>query len=142
MNRFVVDANVALDWVIPSSEGEKYSVQFFDLVIKDAPELFVPMHFDVEVARVMRKTHKRKPDEFSKKWYEDGLKAVDQVGFITIGQGINLELLGQLAEAYSLDVVDVPYIHLARTFDVPLVTRDKGLISACKHWNITHWQPQ
>lgn len=32
-------------------------------------------------------------------------------------------------------------LHLARTMELPLATRDPGLISACKRWNVLHWTP-
>jgi len=57
-------------------------------------------------------------------------------------QGFNFSLLGELAKAYGLSVYDTPYLHLARNLDLPIATRDKGLIEACKRWNVLHWKPE
>ena len=39
---------LVLGCVIPSNEGDKYSIPLFDWVTKKAPELFVPLHFDFQ----------------------------------------------------------------------------------------------
>ncbi len=49
--------------------------------------------------------------------------------------------LGDLATAYGLTVYDVPYFHLARMIGVPIASRDRGIIAACKAWGVPHWQP-
>lgn len=141
MSRIVVDANVALDWMIPSLEGDAYSGKVAQLAVEGDLELIVPLHFDVEVARVLRKRMKNNPKQFPKSWYEASLKALDVADFSVVAQGINFELLGKLSDAYNLDVPDVPYLHLARTLEIPLATRDSGIVSACQRWNVLHWQP-
>ena len=55
--------------------------------------------------------------------------------------GVNFKLLGDLAAAYGLTAYDVPYFHLARLLELPMVTRDRGIISACKAWTMVHWTP-
>ena len=32
--------------------------------------------------------------------------------------------------------------HLAREMAVPIATRDKAVIAACRAWNVEHWMPQ
>ena len=45
-------------------------------------------------------------------------------------------------ESSGLDAPDVPYFHLAREMAVPIATRDKAIIAACRAWNVAHWMPQ
>jgi predicted nucleic acid-binding protein len=142
LSRIVIDANVALDWMIPSQQGNEYSLPLVEFSVNSGIEFLVPLHFDVEVTRVLRKQYKRNPDTFTKEWFDASLQALDAAEFQVVAQGINLELLGKLSEVYNLDVPDVPYFHLARTLEIPIATRDKGIITACNNWNVAHWSPQ
>ena len=45
-------------------------------------------------------------------------------------------------ESSGLDAPDVPYFHLAREMAVPIATRDKAVIAACRAWNVEHWMSQ
>lgn len=139
MTRLVLDANVAIDWCINTPEGDAYSVPLADRITEF--EFLVPTHFDVEVVRVLRKRHKNDPDTYPEKWLNNALQVLDLIGVEFVMQGLNFEVLGQLSKTFSLNVPDVPYLHLARTMGLPLATRDKGLVSACKVWGVERWVP-
>lgn len=141
MNSLVLDANVAVDWFCPSAEGDAYSLPLLALQADGVVRFQTPLHFDVEVARVLRKYHKRDRQIFSANWFSSCLQMLDLLELESVALGVNFTLLGQLSHAYNLDIPDVPYLHTARQLGVPLATRDAGLISACKAWNVEHWTP-
>ena len=59
MNAVVLDTNVAVDWFIPSAEGDADSLPLETLQAEGKVSFYVPLHFDVEVVRVLRKHHMR-----------------------------------------------------------------------------------
>ncbi len=141
MNRIVLDANVAIDWFCPSKEGAAYSLPLEALSADGAVKFLVPLHFDVEVARILRKQHINRPTVFTLEWLRAALQLLDMMDIESIAQGVNFTLLGELAQSYNLDVPDVPYLHLARMLELPIASRDRGIVSACKAWHVQHWQP-
>ena len=98
----VLDACVALDWYLPSEAGASYSQPLAKTTASGNARFHVPVHFDVEVCGQLLKSHRRKPDTFSKKWLDTSLETLDML---------------------------------------PMVSRDGGIISACKAWNVRHWTP-
>ena len=142
MNAVVLDTDVAVDWFIPSAEGDAYSLPLETLQAEGKVSFYVPLHFDVEVVRVLRKHHMRNSRRFPRQWLSSSLQVLDLMRIDSVAQGINFELLGELARTFNLDVPDVPFLSLARDRGLPIATRDTGLISACKAWNVLHWTPQ
>ena len=141
MKTIVLDANVAVDWFYPSDEGDAYSLQLRNLASQDEVEFKTPLHFDVEVARTLRLHYKHNPRRFTRQWFELSLEVLDTMPIQSIAQGVNFAMLGALSRSFNLDVPDVPYLYLALTMDLPIATRDRGIISACKVWNVEHWTP-
>lgn len=141
MSRLVLDANTAIDWFIVSDEGEAYSRHLEPLVQSGDIRFVVPLHFDVEVTGHLVKKHRQQPTQFTTNWLAESLKVLDLMPIDITALGVNFEALGGLSIAYSLAPYDVPYFHLARMLELPIATRDRGIISACKHWNVLHWQP-
>lgn len=141
MIELVLDANVALDWFITSEAGEAYSRRLAHLVAASQVRLFVPLHFDVEVAGQLVKHHRRKPHEFDALWLKTALQTLDVSPIETVAIGVNFEVLGDLALAYNVTAYDAPYIHLARLLELPIASRDRGVISAAKAWHVPVWQP-
>jgi predicted nucleic acid-binding protein len=104
-------------------------------------ELVVPLHFDLETMGFLVKCHRSKNLEFNATWLKSAARMLDILPIQVTAIGINHALLCDLALAFNVSVYDTPYLQLARMLDIPLATRDKGLISACKQWNVQHWQP-
>ena len=98
----VLDACVALDWFLPSEAGASYSQPLAKTTASGNARFHVPVHFDVKVCGRLLKSHRRKPDMFSKRWLDTSLETLDML---------------------------------------PMVSRDGGIISACKAWNVRHWTP-
>lgn len=137
----VLDANVALDWFIVSQPGLAYSTHLAELSTRQAIRFHVPVHFDVEVCGQLLRHHRRKVNQFNKEWLELSLDALETQTIDTHAMGIRFKPMAQLALAYGLTVYDVPYFHLARILDIPIASRDKGIIAACRNWNVSLWQP-
>lgn len=142
MNAIVLDANVAVDWFCPSAPGEVYSLPLEDLQYEGKVCFLTPLHFDVEIARILRKRYFSDKKVFPRAWLNNSLEVLDLMQIQSVALGTNLRMLGELSLTYNLDVPDVPYLHLARQLELPLATRDRGLITACKSWNVLHWTPQ
>lgn len=130
-----------IDWFAPSLEGEAYSRKLERLAVRHDLKFAVPLHFDIEVARILRKKHKRQPLIFSGTWFKSSLQILDLASIQIVAQGLSFQILGDLSIAYNLDVPDVPYFHLARMMSIPIASRDRGIIAACKGWGVAHWQP-
>jgi predicted nucleic acid-binding protein len=137
----VLDANVAIDWFLTSPPGEAYSRPLIGLARQSKVRLHVPLHFDVEVCGQLVKRHRRHPQEFGRPWLDSCLGILDNSPIEIHAIGMNFRLLGDLATAYRLTVYDVPYFHLARMMGIPVASRDRGIIAACKAWGVPHWQP-
>lgn len=140
--RVVVDANVAIDWFIVTPEGESYSRHLEKLLEQTNINFVVPLHFDVEVGGQLLKKTKARPDLYSRSWLNATMGVLDIMPFEITALGMNFDLLGKLSSTYNLSAYDVPYFHLARTLELPLATRDRGLIAACKAWHVPRWMPK
>ncbi len=137
----VLDANVALDWFIPSAPAAQYSAPLVSLALDASVRFHVPAHFDVEVVGQLVRHHRRSPTDFSEKWLNTALGVLDSLPIDTHAIGVNFEVLGNLCKAYNITAYDVPYLHLARMLEYPIASRDRGVLSACKAWNVDIWQP-
>ena len=89
----------------------------------------------------MLKNHRRKSDTFWKKCLDTSLETLNMLPMDTHAIDVNFKLLGDLAAAYGLTAYDMPYFHLARMLELPMVSRHRGIISACKGWNVVRWTP-
>lgn len=141
MRKIVLDASTAIDWFVPSVEGEAYSVKLVPLVKNGSVGFVVPLHFDVEVTGHLVKKTRQKPEVFTAAWLNSCLELMDVLPIEITAQGLNYSLLGKLAKSYNLTVYDAPYFHLARMLELPIASRDKGIVSACKHWDVLRWTP-
>lgn len=141
MIHLVLDASTAIDWFVITEEGEAYSRPLTKLWSEGAVRFSVPLHFDVEVAGHLVKKHRRDPARFTQSWLEQALRTMDALRIDIVAQGINFDLLGKLAQSFALSAYDVPYFHLAREMELPIASRDRGIASACKAWNVEHWHP-
>lgn len=55
--------------------------------------------------------------------------------------GLSFKELADVAIAYNMSAYDTQYFHLARMLELPIASRDRGVISACKRWDVLRWQP-
>lgn len=139
MIELVLDANIAIDWFVISAPGEAYSAHLARYIETGAIQFHVPLNFEPEVAGQLVTHHRHKPKIYTKQWLSDALAALDSLPIMQHALGINFQTSGALAASYRLTVYDLQYFHLARVMGCPIASRDKGIISACKHWNVSHW---
>lgn len=142
MSALVLDANVAVDWFIPSGPGEAYSAGLVELALRGQVAFHVPLNFEVEVTGQLVRHHRSKPKLYPVRWLKDSLAALDSLPIAQHALGLNFQVLGDLAMSYRLTSYDVQYFHLARMLELPIASRDRGIVSACGTWNVLHWQPQ
>ncbi len=141
MIRIVLDANTAIDWFVTTPEGESYSRQLEPLVNAGGIRFVVPLHFDVEVVGHLVKKHRKLPAQFPSEWLATSLEILDMLPIDITALGMNFKLMGDLAKLFNLAAYDVPYFQLARLLELPIATRDRGIITACNAWNVLHWKP-
>lgn len=141
MSRVVLDANTAIDWFVVTPEGEAYSRHLEKLIVSTQIRFLVPLHFDVEIVGHLVKKHRRFPNVYGADWLSSSLDVLNVLPIDIVGQGINFRAMGDLAKAYGLTPYDVPYFHLARMMEVPIASRDRGIISACTAWHVKRWMP-
>ena len=55
--------------------------------------------------------------------------------------GLSFKELTDVAIAYNLSGYDTAYFHLARVLELPIASRDRGILSACKQWDVLRWSP-
>ncbi len=84
---------------------------------KGQVRFFVPLHFDIEVTRIICLKAKTGKDAFTKEWRDNALETLDNMPIETVALGLIFKTLGDLATAYDLDTPDVPYFHLARVME-------------------------
>lgn len=137
----VLDANVAIDWFVNTEQGTAYSARLAKLIGEEEITFHVPLSFEPEVCGQLVRHHRHKPELHSKAWLSGALRMLDYMPIKQHALGVNFTVTGELAESYRLSVYDVQYFHLARILEHPIASRDRGIISACKAWHVTHWQP-
>lgn len=141
MTALVIDANTVIDWFVISEEGEAYSRHLEPVINSGDCRLIVPLHFEIEVAAHLVKKHRQDKKQYTQEWLDTSLHILDVLPFEITAIGMDFRLLGKLSQSFNLSVYDTPYLQLARMMELPMATRDKGLISACKQWNVLRWEP-
>ena len=142
---FVLDASVALLWLVPQSNPE--GVAYADSVLSALKEsqAVVPSLFALEIANVVAKIEGK-----------GIVSEAESQRFITLlGQldiAIDMETMSHalgdtlnLARRYRLSAYDAAYLELALRMGLPLATLDadlaKAATTACGQWR-TRWAPR
>jgi predicted nucleic acid-binding protein len=124
--RYVLDASVALKWVLPEVHRDK-ALHLREEFRRGLHELIAPDIFPVEVAHVLSKLHRQR------KLNEDDAEAFLAEVLSTPPQQLFTAVY--LARAYDLSlqtrssVYDCLYLALAEDKNCPLVTADTRLIN-------------
>lgn len=125
MNTIVLDASVAIAWVLPSQSTP--ATQNL-LAQSDDYELAAPYIFVWEVGNQFVRLSRRGLI------YRDAMDNLDVLGiryFAPASIDDTLES-GHGAAATGLSLFDYAYLSLAVTLDAPLASRDAGLLAACE----------
>lgn len=125
MNTIVLDASVAIAWVLPSQSTP--ATQNL-LAQSDDYELAAPYIFVWEVGNQFVR--------FSRRGliYRDAMDNLDVLGIRYFAPASIDDTLtsGHGAAAAGLSLFDYAYLSLAVTLDAPLASRDAGLLAACR----------
>ena len=143
MQHAVVDANVCLNWFLPTDKEEevKYSKAFASFLKRETVGLHVPVHFDLEVAGPLLRSFRARTGGISEKLLNAALAEMDALPLNFHALGMGFRQTADLARAYNLSIYDTPYLNIARAFGFQIATRDRGLLSAAKAWGVEVWEP-
>lgn len=133
MVKFVLDASVALRWVLPVSDAETHLADYAAKVLKAcaAAEIITPALWHIEVIGVLGKYEKlgrlapAESDAF--------LAAVSRLPIITEAEfhsAFGGTALAASRKYATLSGYDAHYLLLAARLGVPLATNDEGLAQA------------
>jgi predicted nucleic acid-binding protein len=122
----VLDASIALAWVIDCTDDEQRYAEAVAIALKDAGTIaHVPAIFEVECAIALRREHDRRA--LSAERLNLAAQRIDalplSVHHVPSGVGLILEL----SRRHGLHVADALYLHLAETLKLPLATLDASV---------------
>ena len=127
---FVVDASIALGWLL-QSQGTSQTAAAERALARE--EAWVPSHFGVEVTRALRRHERR--SLISAEFVDQALAHLRR---LPLKQEM-IEVLDRmppviaLARRYELRIADAAYLDLAQRLSLPLATRDASLARAAEH---------
>ena len=130
MNRFVLDASVAIKWAMPSArepltdESQQWLRRYIDAEV----EFIVPDVFWAEVGNVLWKGTRQR------RWQQDQAEAVAADmrarDFATVSSLVLLPEALRIAFAYDRSIYDSLYVALAVQSKTELITADERLANA------------
>lgn len=134
--RLVLDASFALEAILPTSAAwQSEAFDLFDRIASQDVEARVPLLFFAEVAAVVtRKVRGRRLD--------DAEAAEFLLQLDALGLHIDLSLDGALqlytqARQWQAGAYDAIYLATAKGMDIPIATRDGGMIAAARAAGVT-----
>lgn len=117
----VLDASAGVELLLQTAGGQSLRSQLSDPI-----EIWVPEHFLVEVASVLRRVELRQPNA--------GLRMSRALDRLVHGAFHRVQVRGLLSSAWErrghLTVADALYVVLAEQLGAPLVTADLALASS------------
>lgn len=143
MKHVVLDANVCLNWFLPSDKTDqiRYSKAFASYLKNEPVTVHVPLHFELEVLGPLLRSLRSTPAGISAPKFRAALNEMDALPLSFHELGLGFCKMSDLARAYNLSIYDTPYFNIARSFEFQLVTLDSGLVTAAKAWGVELWQP-
>ena len=129
MNRFVLDCSVTMAWCF-EDQANDYTEKVLESLSKTTA--IVPHLWILEVTNVLLMAERRKkitPSE-SSRFFE--LLNQLPIMIATEKESRLDETFISLGRTYQLSSYDSSYLHLAMGDGLPLATRDKSLMAACK----------
>jgi len=127
---FVVDASVAVKWLMPSA-NEPFTVEAANLLrryVRDELDLIVPDIFWAEIGNVLWKGARRQ--RWTQSAAEKAMHAMAALDFFTVPCRELLPEAFKLALAHDRTVYDCFYVALAIQFNIEMITADEKLANA------------
>lgn len=131
-NSVVVDASVALTWLLPGEEtNSTLSLRDYAAANSDV-NLFVPPIFWYEIANVLWGAFKR--ERITQPQAIDGIKALKEFHFYIF----LTDPIDNISISFSQDIAvyDAAYLNVAYHHDATLWTIDKRLVKAANNLNV------
>jgi predicted nucleic acid-binding protein len=122
--KLVIDANVAIKWVLP----EAFSETALSILDDEQNELLVPDFFFSEITNILWKRIQRK--ELSLEKAKEGLESIRQVDFKIFSSYDLVTQALELSVQLKQSVYDCIYVALAIAHDCQMITADERLINA------------
>lgn len=129
---FVLDASVALAWVLSDEEPSIVDYARAVLVALRGAEAsaVVPDVWQAEVAGVLLR--RLRAGALSTQTFDEALQLFDFLKLESRRQAYTLRAIAELALRYRLQAIDALYLDLALQLELPIATVDRGLRSAAK----------
>lgn len=124
MTRLVIDANVAIKWVLP----EVYSDLALSILDNDQDELLVPDFFFAEITNILWKRIQRK--ELSLEKAQENLEDIKQIDFKVFDSYDLAAQALEIAVQVNQAIYDCIYLSLAINHDCRMITADERSINA------------
>lgn len=126
---YVVDASVALKWIVTEDLAEE-ARQYARGAVDGRLRLSVPSLFWYEVANALRYS---RDEQFSSGARTEPWEIFRTVPLHTMEFTPDaFSLMAALALRYNITVYDAAYVFLAQTLQVPLITADQRLADRCR----------
>ena len=131
----VLDASIALAWVLPeTTENKSYAGRVFDEIAKPGGLALVPISFNLECAIALRRERNR--GALSESDLNRALDLLDQLPMEMHDAGYSARGILRLAETYGLHPSDALYVELAVLNDVALATLDEAMRAASRDQDV------
>jgi predicted nucleic acid-binding protein len=137
----IIDASVALAWLLPASDADKrYAADVLEAIGNASLAPVVPELWHYETASVLLAA-KRRGDI-------GAAKLRSATADLAALQPTTLNLQADAAEVVScglrfhLQGYDAVYFELARRMGMPIATIDRGMRQACKTHRVALWMPR
>ena len=140
--RFVLDASVALSWLLEDSgPGQAYASQVFSVLTDPDAQARVPATFGLEIANVIAKSEARRDLQVSRsRAFLAALQAAPILIDSETAARSCTEIL-ELSRRYGLSSYDGSYLELALRSALPLATLDRTLQAAARKAGVRHFRP-
>ena len=126
MTKWVIDANVAIKWVLP----EVYSETALSVLDNDNDQLLVPDFFFSEITNILWKRIQNKELSLSKA--KEGLKLIKQVDFEIFASYDLVDQALEISIQIKQAIYDCIYLALAISNDCQMLTADERFINAVR----------
>lgn len=123
---FIVDASVAIAWIIPQEHTNQSEILLAKALEED---IIAPLIWPFEIMNGLLMAERRRRIEPNR--VDEGLELLKELEIDLVSQAAEKEIL-QLARKFGLSVYDAAYLDLAAKTELPLASFDRELITAAK----------
>lgn len=137
MDGIVIDSSIAIAWFFPTSDKEKlYAASVLRHIVENGINVYIPQHFHIEVAEFLMKRRRNKAEKFTQTKLDQTLDILNKINPRTMVTQDSYNEIVKLSVKYHIQAKDVPFIHLAHQFKMPIATLDGGQRQAAATFGI------